>query len=1540
MGYRLGTSRTALTNATFTGGPLAKLRVTDYSYAGAPGWRYVNDPLSTSGDRTWSDWRGYAATVTHVRKVTSTRVTAADVSRSRTLVYRGLNHTRANGHGDRRVAYLASTEPGARRLPDWPWLAGRVVETDTLDPTTGARLSRSYTAYRSLVTAKPAAGSLPSGVGGWGKSAAQARYTYTSRSISRPHLVGSRLQHTVDTVVNSGGRTHRGVLLGQVTRSVDYGSSTAGRPATSPATGDQPADNTCVTATYASNRTTRLVVPTGSVTRNGCSGAVLAKAQTLYDGHTTTGTSVSRGRATRVSAWANPTTRIETDYRYDARGRATGVSAPHAPGVSPVWTTTTFNPGGNTWDPTTWVKTTLPAPQPGTSGPGGASMVASTRLDLRHGHPTSTTDVNGQTTSVTLDGLARVTSVSYPGHPAGVPNIRYSYAVSTKKPSRVVTRTLREATSSGSSQVWDTSTTVADGWGRTLETHTPRVNAPDWPLVSATGYDEAGRQYLTLPGYIAPRSSAANQAGGSTSLANASPSSVEQAALTKFDGMSRPVMTVHQSKGVTLWRETTVYTGDTTTSRTGVQGGIGNTDGTGLTLTKTVSDVFGRARSTSQYANAAVMSSGLPATGADTTATYSYSPTGLLSGIASALPGAPGGKARYAYAYDWLGRRTTSTDPDTGRTTTTYDVSSNPVKAIDAANAAAGIAVQTTYDRWNRPIKRQQTGSGGTKTLASWTYDSASHGKGRPASSTSYTDLGTFTTKVDAYDPRGQVTRSTQTYPASLTGEGSGSAQASKSVSLAYDQAGLETTRVHPGVPGAVFNADPVTQTTSYTTGGAVSRVDSRSRIFDIPLGVATYDKYNRPAALVSGRSIPGATALTRRYAYDPATGDLTATSASDEHGTQMVLGYRYDAAGRPIRVTGSQPLDPKTTASPRVPGAWCYHYDAANRLTRATTGAVGTVTGNTATCTGAANTLVTGTNYDLAYAFDHTRLAAVTDRTTGAKATYAHASSAHPHALTSTTQTGPTGAVDNGLLPASGSLTYDPSGRVTTSTVANPTAPGSNTAITWDHPTSTAQAGTGSTRTTYDPLGNPVRIAPLSGAGTGAGLTTVQAFDADGTRIARQEKNPDGTITSTVFLAGLDLTHTVGQDGREIARHFTTPAGTPLATRSDTTGMNYLFTDAQQSVRLVKTNVSRTPGAVSTYAYTPYGNPFTTRSKPTTTTGVDPEPRGPGSAPEPGEHGYLNKTHDPGGDLRLDHRSYTPTLGTLTTPDPLLDLANPQNLNPYSYAGNNPIVFADPSGLQYMDSSPGSVPSSAPSSDLTNVLSGHGGSTSNTTEPLLAGLSASAASRPDQPESQPHHGLVGSLFGTLGDNIRGTVSAVTHAPDTVKGLYWAVTNPQQSWRPITHEFLRPWYNMVLQKDQGDYGGLLGSAVGESITIVTPGAALKELSRLKKLRVAAEAAKAVPETLSFGSRAAAREGLPGDLAAVGNRFFRGATSKSQDFQAIGLPGGGYRLQFFSPANNPGYGKLYVQEIDRGGNIVSRYKDTIGPDGFIERKMVQ
>ena len=50
-----------------------------------------------------------------------------------------------------------------------------------------------------------------------------------------------------------------------------------------------------------------------------------------------------------------------------------------------------------------------------------------------------------------------------------------------------------------------------------------------------------------------------------------------------------------------------------------------------------------------------------------------------------------------------------------------------------------------------------------------------------------------------------------------------------------------------------------------------------------------------------------------------------------------------------------------------------------------------------------------------------------------------------------------------------------------------------------------------------------------------------------------------------------------------------------------------------------------------------------------------------------------------------------------------------------------------------------------------------------------------------------------------------------------------------------------------------------------------------------------------------------------------------------------LDDGTYRLEFFSPARNAGYGKLFVQLIGPEGEMIERFKDTMGPEGLIERK---
>ena len=96
-------------------------------------------------------------------------------------------------------------------------------------------------------------------------------------------------------------------------------------------------------------------------------------------------------------------------------------------------------------------------------------------------------------------------------------------------------------------------------------------------------------------------------------------------------------------------------------------------------------------------------------------------------------------------------------------------------------------------------------------------------------------------------------------------------------------------------------------------------------------------------------------------------------------------------------------------------------------------------------------------------------------------------------------------------------------------------------------------------------------------------------------------------------------------------------------------------------------------------------------------------------------------------------------------------------------------------------------------------------------------------------------------------------------------------------------------------------------------------------------------AQAIGSGQSFSSRAAARDALVGDAGAQANRFFKGATSKCSGFQILPVDEG-YKLQFYAPANNAGYGKVYVQEIGSNGVVQDQYRLTIGPDNnVIERK---
>ena len=121
---------------------------------------------------------------------------------------------------------------------------------------------------------------------------------------------------------------------------------------------------------------------------------------------------------------------------------------------------------------------------------------------------------------------------------------------------------------------------------------------------------------------------------------------------------------------------------------------------------------------------------------------------------------------------------------------------------------------------------------------------------------------------------------------------------------------------------------------------------------------------------------------------------------------------------------------------------------------------------------------------------------------------------------------------------------------------------------------------------------------------------------------------------------------------------------------------------------------------------------------------------------------------------------------------------------------------------------------------------------------------------------------------------------------------------------------------------------------------ISPSAAAALLALAKALEDGQAEEEDAANAVGFASKAEARSAFDGQVGTAANRFFRGATSKSTDFQATELQGGGQRFEFFSPANNPGYGKLYVQEVDAQGDVIQEYKDTMGPQGLIERKFVR
>ncbi|WP_162605275.1 RHS repeat-associated core domain-containing protein [Jiangella ureilytica] len=279
------------------------------------------------------------------------------------------------------------------------------------------------------------------------------------------------------------------------------------------------------------------------------------------------------------------------------------------------------------------------------------------------------------------------------------------------------------------------------------------------------------------------------------------------------------------------------------------------------------------------------------------------------------------------------------------------------------------------------------------------------------------------------------------------------------------------------------------------------------------------------------------------------------------------------------------------------------------------------------------------------------------------------------------------TGCDTADLPPATGTsnkyyqeYTYDLTGNRTSRTRTRLSSTGTPTETTTTYaypaagspqPHTLTSTTTGSTTTsyTYDDTGNTLTAGnktftwDLEGrvktANTSAGPSSF-IYTADGDRLVRRD--PDKV---TIYLPGHELELNLNTNA-VTARRYYAFAGETLSVRSPgSDGLQDLFGDHNGTA---DTAIDADAGAVRNRERDPFGNYRGSTG---------------GVTSFPTDRGFHTGIEDDAtGMIQMGARAYDPTIGRFLSVDPIIDHTNPQQMNGYAYASNNPITGSDPTGL------------------------------------------------------------------------------------------------------------------------------------------------------------------------------------------------------------------------------------------------------------------
>ncbi|HEV3356747.1 MAG TPA: RHS repeat-associated core domain-containing protein [Pseudonocardiaceae bacterium] len=1182
---------TSVTQADKTGG--MPTMFTGYTYSAAGGaWHYDDNEVVEPQYRTYGQWRGYGEVQVRTGQGTDPQ-TLTD-----TTYYRGMDGDTLPGNTTRTVT-LTDSQGGQHTDSDA--LAGDTLET-TSSLGDGGPIDHSTinsywvsppTATRTRTGMQPLTANLTGQVETWSRQAITDGGTSTWR----------------DTETDNAYDPATGLL----TYTDTHGDLT------------HPEQATCTATSYAlANTSLNLVgLPAevevdagncGGANPNGASAPTASQINTL-----TAPTGLSRptdvisdtrtlyDNPTQAQTWPQPTTFTwpqpaptagDASVVQNASGYTSGAFT-YQTSKAMVYDsygrpTATYDANGNK---TTTAYTTTAGLTTATTVTNPLGQATTTTLDPARALTLTSTDPNKIVSTEQYDTLGRLTSVWTSSRPTSSPaNDTYSYAVSATGPTVVTTTTLNDESGHYSS------TALFDSLLRPVQTQTPTPQGGR--LVTNTVYDTRGWVVKKNNPYWD------STATPGPDLITAPDNEVPNQDRLTLDGLGRTVVDESDEYAKAISTTTTVYNGDRTTV----------IPPTGGTTTATVTDALGRTTALDQYTTAPTLTTpASPFTGiySVTGGTLQATTTGYNHQGRPATLTDPAGNT-WTTSYNLLGQTIAKTDPDTGNSAITYDPDGNVTSTTDGD----GHTLSYSYDALNRKTAQYDGATTSAPKLASWTYDGAdatpalTDAIGQLTSESSYTNVGgntyAYTEASAGFDNFGNSLGTTVTIPSN-----EGALAGSYTFSHQYT----------PTLGLLELDIDPATGSlpAEYVGPSYTSPMDLVSGVgsdFNNYSSGTIFDAYRRP---VSETLNYGTDVSTLNTSYDVHTGKLTNTQLSNNApSTVDSTSYAYDLSGNLTSETDERDHNTALTETQ------CYGYDTLDRLHQAWT-ATDSCAADPATNSGATvgDPIANGA-YWTTWSFDP-----LGDRTsetdhalpgsTGGDATttytYPTAGANQPHALASTSTTGPAGT-------SSTAYRYDAVGNTTQRTVPTDTQ-----GLTW--------TDTEKLATVTSPAG-----------------TTAYTYNADGSELLRHDPG-----STTLFLPNEEIVLNTSTNAITGTRFYPLPGGGEAVRTGSGTQYGYELTDQHGTATIALDNTAQ----VATWRQsTPYGGP-----------------RGTTPNTWPDQHGFLNKPTDSStGLVDVGARSYDPSTGRFISIDPVLDPTNPQSMTGYSYADDNPTTGSDPTGL------------------------------------------------------------------------------------------------------------------------------------------------------------------------------------------------------------------------------------------------------------------